>query len=132
MSDELENAMADEAASAVETAKMSEGIHPLSAKLLWLADPKVKDRFIWVSVIGLIITVLLSFVFPNKHPGPWEPGLLSVISYGVIGFGAYTIVVLSAAPLFKLLSRDEDYYGEGEDHDLPKDQWYENTKGGHH
>lgn len=89
-------------------------IHPLSRKLLWLADPKVKNRFVWVSVIGLIITVLLSFVFPNKHPGPWEPGLLSVISYGVIGAGAYTIVVLSAAPLFNWLSRDENYYGEGD------------------
>lgn len=111
-------------------ADAADEIHPFARKFMFVFDPKVKDRFIWVSVIGLVITIALSFVFPNKHPGPWEPGLVSVISYGVIGFGAYSIVVLSAAPLFKLLSRDEDYYAEGEDHDLPEDQWYENRK--HH
>lgn len=114
------------------TSTEADNIHPLSQKFLWLTDKAVKDRFIWVSVIGLILTIVLSFVYPNKHPGPWEPGVLSVISYGVIGFGAYTIVVLSAAPLFRLLSRNEDYYGEGEDHDIPQEQWYENRSGGHH
>lgn len=92
-------------------------IHPFSRKFLWLADPKIKKNFIWFTVLGLILTIIAGFIFPNKHPGPWEPGWLSTISYGVIGFGAYTIVVLSAAPLFNLLSRDEAYYGEGDDHD---------------
>jgi len=31
----------------------------------------------------------------------------------LLGFLAYTFVVLSAEPLFKLLARSEDYYDDG-------------------
>lgn len=96
-------------------------IHPVARKFLWLASPRVKNRFMWFTVAGLIVTAALMLAYPNKHPAPWEQGIWYILTYGVIGAGAYTIVVLSAAPLFKLLSRDENYYGEeieptGDDH----------------
>jgi len=47
---------------------------------------------------------------PPKHPAPWDFGF----SWAVIGFVAYSVVVLSAEPLFRLLARGEDYYAEGE------------------
>lgn len=90
-------------------------IHPLAKRFLWLDDPKVKKNFIWVSIIGLILTTLLGFFYPNKHPAPWEGGYLYVISYGVLGFLAYSFVVFSAWPLFKALARPETYYGEDPD-----------------
>jgi len=93
-------------------------IHPLAKKFLWLDSPKVKKNFIWISVAGLILTALLMLVYPNKHPAPWEIGPMKLVAYGVIGGFAYTFVVLSAKPLFNALSRPEDFYGEGDDHDV--------------
>lgn len=90
-----------------------ENIHPVSKKFLWLADKKVVDGFIWLPVIGLVITVMAAFLYPfdPHHKAPWD----FFASWGIIGFLAYSFVVLSAEPLFKLLSRPEDYYGEGSD-----------------
>lgn len=90
-----------------------DNIHPAAKYLLWLAAPKLVKNFIWFALGGLILFTLLQFVFPftdPSHMAPWDhlPG-----AWGIIGFVAYTIVVLSAGPLFRLLSRDEDYYGEG-------------------
>ncbi len=88
-------------------------IHPAANLLMWTVNPKVVKNFIWFSVAGLVVFFLLQFVYPftdPSHMAPWDhlPG-----AWAIIGFVAYTIVVLSAGPLFKLLARDEDYYGEG-------------------
>lgn len=98
-------------------------IHPVSKKFLWLANPKVKRNFIWFTVAGLVLTVIFGYFVPTKHPAPWEFGVLYAVSFGVIGFVAYSIVVFSAWPLFRALSRPENYYGEeseagldGDDH----------------
>ena len=90
-------------------------IHPLAKKFLWLANPRVVRGFIWLPVIGLAVTYVAGFIFPfyPDHKAPWDINWLG--SWGLIGFIAYTTVVLSADPLFKLLSRGEDYYGEGSD-----------------
>ncbi|MEE9348224.1 MAG: hypothetical protein V3U82_08510 [Robiginitomaculum sp.] len=88
-------------------------VHPLARKFLWLENKTFQDRFIYLSVTGLIVTTLLGFLYPPHHPAPWEGGYLYLISHGVIGFVAYCLVVVSAWPLFKLLARDENYYGEG-------------------
>ncbi len=93
-------------------------IHPLAKKFLWLDSPKVKKNFIWLSVSGLVMTTVLMIFYPNKHPAPWEVGPMKLIAYGVIGGFAYTFVVLSAKPLFAMLSRPENFYGEGDDHDV--------------
>jgi len=84
-------------------------VHPAAKRFLWLAKPKVERGFIWLPLIGMIITVLLGFIYPPKHPAPWD----FFGSWAIIGFCAYSFVVLSAEPLFKLLARKEDYYGEG-------------------
>ncbi len=84
--------------------------HPLSVPFLWLGRKSVQDNFIYIPLAGLIITIALGLVFPPKHAAPWD----FFASWAVIGFVAYSFVVLSAEPLFKFLSRPEDYYGPGE------------------
>ncbi|PHR94343.1 MAG: hypothetical protein COA69_01745 [Robiginitomaculum sp.] len=85
--------------------------HPLAVPFLWLGHEKTIKNFIFVPMIGLVLFSILGFFFPLHHPADWD----FFASYTLIGFAAYSFVVLSAWPLFKLLSRDEDYYGE--DHD---------------
>ena len=90
-------------------------IHPLAKKFLWLANERVVRGFIWLPIIGLAVTYVAGFIFPfdPHHKAPWDFDWLG--SWAIIGFVAYSFVVLSAEPLFKLLARDEDYYGEGSD-----------------
>jgi len=87
-----------------------EHIHPLSRKFLWLADPKIVNGFIWLPIIGLAVTIPLAFLYPFEegHKAPWD----FFASWAIIGFVAYSFVVLSAEPLFRLLARKENYYGE--------------------
>ena len=85
--------------------------HPAAVPFLWLGKKSVIKNFIWVPAIGLIIFSLLGLKFPHHHPAPWD----FFMSYSFIGFVAYSFVVLAAWPLFKLLARPEDYYGEGDD-----------------
>lgn len=99
-------------ADVVENPKAElDDIHPLSKKFLFLGDAKVKKNFIWLPLIGMIICMILGVLHPQKHPLPIEkfiPG-----SWAIYGFIAYSLIVLSASTLFRLLGRDEDYYGEG-------------------
>ena len=90
-------------------------IHPLSRKFLFLGEQKFIDNFIWLSIVGLAITIPLGlyYKFDPHHMAPWD----FFASWAIIGFVAYSFVVLSAGPLFRLLSRDESYYGEGNDND---------------
>lgn len=94
----------------------NENIHPVSKKFLWLADEKVVQGFIWLPVVGLAVTMVAQFIYPFEegHMAPWDK---IPWSWAIIGFCAYSFVVLSAEPLFKVLSRPEDYYGEGQDDD---------------
>ncbi len=87
-----------------------EYIHPLSRKFLWLGEQKVIDGFIWVPIIGLIISTMAVFIYPfdDAHKASWD----FFASWAIIGLVAYSIVVISAEPLFRLLSRKENYYGE--------------------
>ena len=85
--------------------------HPLAVPFLWLGSEKVIKNFIFVPLFGLIGFSVLGYFYPLHHPAPWD----FFASYTLIGFAAYSFVVLAAWPLFKLLSRQEDYYGEGSD-----------------
>jgi len=97
----------------------NENIHPVSRKFLWLADEKVVKGFIWLPILGLAITYVAGFIFKfdPAHKAPWDFDWLG--SWAIIGFCAYSFVVLSAEPLFKLLARREDYYGPDE---TPKEE----------
>lgn len=99
------------------------GIHPAAVPFLWLGKQSVIKNFIWLPLAGMIITSLLGWVFPQHHEAPWD----FFFSWAVIGFIAYSFVVISAGPLFKFLARDENYYGEG---GLPDPDY--STEGSHH
>ena len=92
-----------------------DNIHPVSRRFLFLGDHKFIDNFIWLPVVGLAITIMAGLIYPFKegHAAPWD----FFASWAIIGFVAYSFVVLSAGPLFKLLARDESYYGEGGEDD---------------
>jgi len=88
----------------------AEGIHPFAKPFLFLGKESVKRSFMWLPLVGIIVTVILGIMYPLKHPAPWEvfPG-----SWAVFGFIAYSLIVFAAPALFKVLARDENYYGEG-------------------
>ncbi|WP_416878643.1 hypothetical protein [Litorimonas sp.] len=88
----------------------ADDIHPAAKPFLFLVDDKFKRNFLWLPLAGIVITTILGVMHPLKHPAPWDiiPG-----SWAVFGFLAYSFIVFMARPLFKLLSRDEGYYGEG-------------------
>lgn len=87
------------------------GVHPMAVPFLWLGDKRVVKNFIYVPLIATLILSILGFVYPHHHPAPWD----FFASYAVIGIVAYTFVVLASWPLFRWLSRDGNYYGEGDD-----------------
>jgi len=89
--------------------------HPLAVPFLFLGRKHVQDKFIYVALLGLIITVILGFIFPLHHPTPYD---VIPASWGWIGFLSYSFLVLCAKPLFKLLARPETYYGEDPNMDL--------------
>ncbi|HHI88682.1 MAG TPA: hypothetical protein ENK01_01900 [Hellea balneolensis] len=84
--------------------------HPAAVPFLWLGSEKVRRGFIVVPLVGTILFSLLGLIYPLHHKAPWD----FFASYAVIGFVSYSFVVLSAWPLFKLLGRPENYYGEGD------------------
>ncbi|MCF6275587.1 MAG: hypothetical protein L3J05_07470 [Robiginitomaculum sp.] len=93
--------------------------HPMAVPFLWLGSAKVQRNFIFVPLFGMILFSVLGFFYPPKHPAPWDFGF----SYAVIGFVSYCFVVLAAWPLFRLLSRPENYYVEdGEDNEGGEDE----------
>jgi len=85
--------------------------HPMAVPFLWLGTAKVQRNFIFVPLFGMILFSVLGYVYPLHHPARWDFGF----SYTVIGFVSYSFVVLAAWPLFRLLSRPENYYGEDEE-----------------
>ena len=86
--------------------------HPAAVPFIWLGSKQTQRNFIYIPLAGMIIFSILGFLYPPKYPTLWESGL----RYAAIGFFSYSFVVLMARPLFKLLSRPENYYGEdGED-----------------
>ncbi len=112
MSTETEIPVEVEAEAEIETVSAPmDDIHPVSRYFLFLGNEKVKRNFIWFPLVGMIISILLGLHFKQKHPLPIEeyiPG-----SWAIYGFIAYSLIVLSAGTLFKILGRDESYYGEG-------------------
>ena len=85
--------------------------HPMAVPFLWLGKAKVQRNFIFIPFFGMILFSILGYFYPISSPAPWD----FWFSYSVIGFVSYSFVVLAAWPLFKLLSRPENYYGEDGD-----------------
>lgn len=86
-------------------------IHPVSRAFLFLDGQKTRRNFIWLPLVALIIWIILGVMHPLKKKLPYEefvPG-----SWALYGFVALLVVILVKDVLFRLLARDEDYYGEG-------------------
>lgn len=96
----------------------NDDIHPLAKLFMWTQNPKVKAGAFWAFAAGLVLTAALMVPYPNKHPAPWEVGPVKLVAYGVIGGFAYCVIVLATKPFMALLSRPEDFYAEGDDHDV--------------
>jgi len=83
--------------------------HPLAVPFLFLGSKRFQDKFIYIALLGLIVTIILGFIYPLHHPAPYD---VVPASWAWIGFLSYSFLVLCAKPLFKILARPETYYGE--------------------
>ena len=90
-------------------------IHPAAVPFLFLGRESVKRNFIWIPLIGMILSTIFGVIHPSKYPAPWEKVGDFVIpgSWAIFGFLAYCAIVFAAPALFRLLARPEDFYGEG-------------------
>ena len=105
MSDEPETAAPRTASDLGEP-----GEHPISVLLFSWMRTEVFDRaFLAVLGGGCALLAALELVV-RRHDGPSVDGL--PVFYGVYGFLAFSIAVLSGWPLARLLRRREGYYGE--------------------
>ena len=93
----------------------NDDIHPAAKPFLFLGKTSVKRNFIWIPLFGMIVSSILGIFHPPKQPAPFEMIAATMIpgSWAIFGFLAYSLIVFAANPLFRLLGRPEDYYGEG-------------------
>lgn len=103
--------MAKKATKKTAAKTKADVIHPAAKPFLWLGEKRAQNGFIWIPVAGMIVMIVLGYFYPPEHKAPWD---FFFGSWAVIGFFAYSFVVISAEPLFKLLSRPENYYGDDE------------------
>lgn len=87
-------------------------MHPM-AKLIfgWVSAKSTPSIFLWGTIAicaGLILADLAVHRHEYLHFAEFNG------FYGIWGFGAFALAVLSGWPLGRLLRRDEDYYGEGD------------------
>ena len=93
----------------VEPAQLGEpGEHPLSVLLFSWMRGKLFFR-IFMAVLAALGAVLIALEFVLSHRA--VTSILNVPGFfGIFGFVAFSIAVLSGWPLAKLLRRPEDYY----------------------
>ena len=75
----------------------------------WLDDKKNIDK-IWYALCAVCALLVAADFLYHKHahfPVEEFPGF-----HAAFGFAFFTLVVLSGAPLRRLLMRDEDYYDQ--------------------
>lgn len=91
------------------------GVHPVSKHLLFLDSPKFRNRVFWVLLALVLLLVAAGFSDQiDRHPHFWFEERFNPF-HAVYGFIAFVFAVLCGWPLRKLLSRPEDYYGQGDD-----------------
>ena len=88
--------------------------HPMAVPFLFLVRKSTIKNFMWLPIAGMIICTALGLIYPPHHTAPWD----FFGSWTVIGFAAYSFVVLSAGPppggpvglsaIFQLLSAGPD------------------------
>jgi hypothetical protein len=87
-------------------------VHPIARRLRFIEASSFPRRL--TIVLGVVaIALALVDVFHHRHAlFTWE-GWIGF--HGVYGFAAFCVVVLTGWPLRRLLSRPENYYGEGDE-----------------
>ena len=80
----------------------------------WTSHPKAK-AFVFIGMIALVAILFLADFVVHRHEYFDLPKF--PLFYGLFGFGAFALVVLSGWPLRKLLARPENYYEPEEDDD---------------
>jgi len=79
----------------------------LAKRFLWADSPDAVGRVILGLSVLCVLLFVLDFII-HRHayaPGEGLPGF-----YAVVGFGAFTIIVLGATQLRRLILRNEIYY----------------------
>lgn len=74
----------------------------------WLDDARNVNRLIGALVVACIALVIVDAFYAKQVHLAIEESF--PVFYGVYGFIAYCVIVLSAKALRRLLKRDEDYY----------------------
>lgn len=87
-------------------------MHPLSRALFgWVGSPRTPLVLLIVVILTCAGLIAADLVWVRHD----HVELANATGfYGLWGFGAFTLAVLSGWPLSKLLRRSEDYYGEAE------------------
>lgn len=79
-------------------------------KTYWLDKPKNIKIVLYVFYAFCLALVVADFIVHRHTYHDWEkiPAF-----YAIFGFGAYCVIVASAALLRKIVMRPEDYYQDG-------------------
>jgi len=80
---------------------------PLARRFLWADSASSVERVIfWLGVLCVFLFIMDFIVHRHAYaPGEGLPGF-----YAIVGFVAFTIIVLGASQLRKLILRNENYY----------------------
>jgi len=83
------------------------GVSPLAKRFLWADSATSVERVIfWLSVLCTVLFILDFIVHRHSYaPGEGLPGF-----YALVGFVAFTGIVLGATQLRRLILRNEQYY----------------------
>lgn len=88
-------------------AESPDSVAPLARYLLWVDSPAGVQRLIY-GLIGLCIVLFLMDFFWHRHVK--VPGEEMVGFHAIVGFAAFTVIVLGAKRLRSFIRRDESYY----------------------
>lgn len=80
---------------------------PLAKRFLWADSNSAVERVIfWLGVVCVVLFVLDFIVHRHAYaPGEGIPGF-----YAIVGFVAFTMIVLGASQLRRIILRNERYY----------------------
>jgi len=80
---------------------------PLAKRFLWAESSSAVERVIfWLGILCVVLFVLDFIVHRHTYaPGEGFPGY-----YAFVGFIAFTLIVLGAKQLRRLILRNENYY----------------------
>ena len=89
------------------TSNDHEDLSPLAKRFLWADSSSAVERVIfWLGVVCVVLFVLDFVIHRHSYaPGEGMPGY-----YAIVGFVAFTLIVLGASQLRKLILRNETYY----------------------